>query len=334
MKVTRVKKSSTVFKKSTAALKACFTYFKYLPDEIAPMSLLPDRAQDSLEWYLEGTRSGFANAIRICLMEECTVKSLQFVDELLDTNDDFVLSDNLEMRLHMIPLDQEVNYTGVTVELDVENKTSAMLDVTPGDFIVKKNGVVVKKEYFGKTVVIVTLRPERYLNTGPMKIVEGLGKVNAGQFSNVRAPEYAPDMKIDEPLEYDPTSFRFKVTTHRNCSVEYLIKMMHESLVGRLESYRAEMNGVDGEYVSETLRIAMGDETQLTFPNEYRSIPGMIAHYCYQLDVDIDRVSSNVKHPASDTGIIRIRHADPIKLVVAAIDLAINDLDIVLNALV
>ena len=334
MKVTHVKKSSTVFKKSSAALKACFQYFKYIPGDIAPMSLLPSSPQDSLEWYLENTHSGFANAIRICMMEECPVKSIQFDDELLDTNDDFVLSDNLSMRLHMIPIDQEVNYDGVTIELDSENKTNDMMDVTSGDLIVKKNGVVVQKVYFGKTVVIMTLRPERYIKTGPMKIVEGLGKVNSGQFSSLRAPEYAPDMKMNEPLEYDPTSFRFKITTHRNCSVEYIIKIMHESLVSRLKLYKSELNGLEEEYASETLLVAMGDETQLTFPNEYRSIPGMIAHYCYKLDSNIDRVSSNVKHPASDTGIIRIRHADPIKLIVAAIDMAINDLDTVLNALV
>jgi len=255
----------------------------------------------------------------------------------LKTDDEYVLSDNLAMRLHLIPIAQEEDYTGITVSLDALNDTRESCPIMSSDLVVSKNGKTLDRaKYFGGTIHIMDLRPGKSISIGAMHIVEGIGKENNGKFSNMCAPYYDPvSVQGHSALVVDPTTFHFKIRSHRNCSVQYLVNGMHRSLVDRLKSYATELRDVDGEYVSSRLRVGRGkDVTVITFPKEFRSIPAAIAHYCYLIDPDIDRVSACVKHPAADTGIIKIRHANPIKIVRMAIDHLIRDLDIVRDALV
>jgi DNA-directed RNA polymerase subunit L len=315
------------------------TQLREIPKEIAalfsqadidPTSLLPTAPREHLDWTIKDTFSAFANAVRICMMEECPVKSLHFDIENLDTDDVYVLPDNLAMRLHMIPIHQEKDYTDITIELDIRNPSRKERIITSGDLMVKKKGKLVdSSEYFGSTIHIMALKPSKYIKL-TLPVVEGLGSTNAGKFSNMPAPRYAPE---GGSLDHDPDTFHFGISTHRNCSSNYIINAMHKSLVDRLTKYRDELKGVEGEYASEYLKIEIDDEVTLTFPHEYMSIPALLAQYCYRIDPTIDRVSSTVKHLASNTGIIKIKHATPFRLLRKAIDMGIEDLTTLRDAL-
>lgn len=329
VKVSDVKKYKTHFRKMTPGLKECYAYIKMMGVE-DPGALLPAEDKLHLDFTISGTCSALANAIRICFMEECPVKSMEFDFRGMETDDKFILPEYLGERIRAVPINQEKDYSDIEIHLDFENETRMPVQIRSGDLIVKKGKKVLNvSEYMGTTIPLIKINPGRHVKS-VMKVVTGLAKEDGNRFSNVSNIRYEALDGGKSSLTSTYTKFRIGISTHRNDSLENLVAKMHESLTSRLDKYYEEMDGVNDEYVSDSL-IVQGDT--LTFPLEYRSIPALIAHYCYLVDPNIPFVAATVKHPSADTGIIRIRHPQHIKVILAAIKRARADLDIILKAL-
>lgn len=321
--VSNVTRSSTNLRKMTPGLKKCFAYVKEMGED--PESLLPEGDKLHLDFTISNACTGLANAIRITLMEECPVKSMEFNLDDFNTTDKYILPEFLGERLQAIPINQDANYEGVTVILDMENKTREPIEIMSRDLLVKKG----KKEldnskYFQGCMTIHKLNPGRSVKA-EMKIVEGLARDDGNKFANVSNIRYETLDGGKEVLMSTYTKFRIGFSTFRNSSIELIVDKMHQSLVNRLKKYVLSLDDLADGKMSEHL-VVKGNV--FVFPEEYRSVPAMLAHYCYLIDPDLPSVSSTVKHPSSDTGLVRLVHPQPIKLLRAAALASISDLDV------
>ena len=104
--------------------------------------LLPHTDKEHIDFTLENTYTAFANAIRIVVLEECYVKAIDFIE--MDTSDRYIVCDYIQKRIGLIPINQEQEYSDITISLDVANPTRETIKVFTRDLVVKNKGIVVK----------------------------------------------------------------------------------------------------------------------------------------------------------------------------------------------
>ncbi len=341
MKVTNIKVTSNNFAKLLKTNKNLQKCCKYLPAGIKATDVLRVGDQTLVDFKLTNTTSDFANAIRIALIEESEVQALGI--KTWETDDDFVVFDYLAKRIEAIPIQQEKDYKKKKITLNVLNETREMLTVLSGD--IKIDGKENNSRYFENTMQIIRLCPGRSIKM-TLEVETGDGRMDSNRFSNVANIRYRPGNKpLNEAtgdgkssLDVNPTSFDIGFTNYRNASVKNIISRTHQTLASRLKMYHdllslPKVTGKKITYSSKLLEVeTLGDIYVVTFFGEFRTIPNLIARYCYEIQPTIKFVTASIKHRSTELGYIKINHAEPLKLMQGAIKKVLKDLDTFKNA--
>ncbi len=338
VKITNIKIEEIDFKKENSAEFA--RCLKLMPNL---RELLPRNIKYKVMFELHETNSDFANAIRRSILNESPVKSLDY-DEYKDTNisDPYILSDFLKKQIELIPINQDIDYTKYSIELKLENQTDEIIDITTRDFVIKKDGKVVDiNTVMSSCIIICRLRPLEHLHVKNIKIKEGIGRENAGAFSNVSNIYYKPlDTQPrdvikgtgESSLISNPTKFLLGYSTHRNIAEPLqILKNACNALINRLSIIAEDINGIDNNdihYYSDLIQMETnGAIKEFQFKNENWTIVNLIARYCYILTKgNIKFVAPAIIHPEKEIGVLRIIHPEFLNLVVDSIKKIINDL--------
>jgi hypothetical protein len=341
-----------------------------------PMSKLPVGSWHEVKFNLLNTYAGFANAIRRMLIEELPVKCLTFDEKALETDDEFILSDLLVKNINLIPIRQEINmseYESYSMFLYKYNDTNNIISVKASDIRVvlnekNKNKKDTKKDKEshkdesknkGKdipldslipesNIIVIRLRPGKYIKITELSLIEGQSKTSASKFSLLNNVKYEPtDMKPYDALtgtgtrsiEYDPKEFALAFTTAGNIQPSTVMKLLCDSLRNRLEKCKdklvtyIESKQTGKYYYANGLEIEVRDDIyHYKYPGEYITIAYMLAQRCYMLDTNIQFCSPAIDRYDNEIGIVKLKHADPSKLLLKALDACIGDVDILQKA--
>lgn len=329
--------------KKNADLQKCAALF----DEI-PKNLIPKKDKITVYFELKETNADMANAIRRCLINELEILSLSFNEyDDMDTTDAYILSDFIKKNIELLPINQELeekyDIKELTLELELENKTDEIIDITSSDFTAYyKDKKIDITEIVNENIVISRLHPGDNILIKNIFIEKGVGKTDAGKFSAFSNTTYKiiDVIPLDEEtgdgqssMVSNPAHFAISYTTHRN--IKHPKKMMIkccDTLIRRLENILTDLQNINNKsdyYYSDLLQLETnGNIKKLLIKGEQWTLINLISRYCFILTKgNIKFVAPALIHPEKDMGVINITHPEFSKLINDAIKKIINELN-------
>lgn len=314
-----------------------------------PIDLLPSGWHE-VHFHISDTYAGFANAIRRVLIDELPVYALDINEEMFETDDDFILSDLLKKNINLIPINQETaeNYIKHDIYLYKFNDTNDIIDIKASDIKVKEKDKKSKKEVSNNlipnsNITIIRLRPGKFIRLNSLNIVNGFCKDDAGKFSLLNNVQYKPtDMipydvfsgKGTRSIDYDPKEFDLSFTTCGNIKPMTVIKLTCDVLINKLTQCKKLLTEYINSTKSDTKKYYFTDGlevqqqssiTYYKFIGEYITISYMLAQRCFILDNNILYCVPAIDRYDNEIAIIKLKHSEPDKLLLKAIDLCVED---------
>ena len=225
--------------------------------------------------------------------------------------------------------------------LDVEDKTEAR------DLEVEDKNSIKKKKAFelipDDNILIARLRPGKYLKLRNIHLQSGTSSQNAGKYSLLNNITYEPldiqpydqfTNKGTRSIEHNCKSFLLEFTTCGNITPKEIMDKVHVKLSFDLSSIKKKIqlyseSGAGSYYRGQDCEITIHDDVyNFKFVGNYISEIFMISMCCFQLDANIPFCTATVERFDSLVGILRIMHADTLKLLLKAIDTCQLDLNI------
>jgi hypothetical protein len=318
------------------------------------IKLLPKRSKISVTFELGNSNVEFANAIRRCLIDEISIKSLDF-DEFDDFKSDdlYILNDFIKKQLDLIPIMQDYDYGDMEFQLYKKNDTDEIIDVTSGDIkvVVNDNDKVSNKHNnatFSENIVLCKLRPGKFVRINNIKVTEGVAKDNAAKYNSI-SNIYYEIIDIDPIVETrlgqtgvssmltNPKHFKMGYSTHRNFdNPKLLIIQTCETLIDKLSDIITELKKIknrDRQYISDLLTLeTTGDVKKISIIGEYWTVINVICKYAYIEAIDIKFIAPAIIHPEKEVGLINIIHPEFSSVLQNSIKKIIKDLEVVMVA--
>lgn len=337
-----------------------------------PMKLLPTKPYEKMTFELHDTYAEFANSIRRILVEELPTKVLLVDERNIETDDRFVISDLLIRNITLIPINQELDHIdskkirdstidtaesisqiGISeknddnkteVSLDIFNKNSYIIDVKAKDL--KTNVALIPND----NIIVMRLHPNKHIKINKIKIdtsyswINGcycmLGSVKYKKIDDVKDYDIITDQG-NRSITYDPQSFRISFTTKGNISLKRVIELLYLEFLKKLvfcrkniTEYESNKQNNSNYYYSDHLEVHIDENySKYSFKNEYITLVGAVAKRCYILDPEVTFCAFTAERFDSNVGIIKIKHSNPNKLLIDAVNHCIEDLIKLKNAL-
>jgi hypothetical protein len=192
-------------------------------------------------------------------------------------------------------------------------------------------------------IIIVRLRPGKTLYISEINFMIGKGFQHYGKFSLLDNIRYEPLDIIPydavtntgtRSIEQDATKFRLGFTTSGNIKPKHLINLVTKSLVTLLTNIRSQIvlystADVVKYYNNDDLEVIIKDDIyKYNIQKQYFTAINMITQKCFILDSNILLCTGGVDRYDTRVGVIKLKHADPNKLLIKAIDSCLGDLKI------
>ena len=323
--------------------------------------MLPKNSWYDVSFELHNSHTGFANGIYRVLVEELLTICISVEEKSIITDDKFLgdALDGLIKNLNLLPIRQELLDSDKTDKLDIYlhkyNDTNDIIDITIDDFKIKDgSGKSINiEEVFPETnIIVIRLRPGRYIKINNIFFERGYSKNNAAKFSLLNNVTYYPTditpfniYEKDEKkrgtrsADHNSSSFFIKFTTCGNIKPKTVINRMIDSISenlnivkSRIEKYN-KSEDIKKYFSDEGIEVFnKNDVIHYVFSGQYLTIMNMISQRCYMLDNTIPFVTGGVERFDTNIGIIKIMHADPNNLLLQAIESCFKDLEIIKKA--
>jgi hypothetical protein len=233
---------------------------------------------------------------------------------------------------HSMTSDSDAN-TGTT------KITEAMLTRAYSDS--EKSVIDIKKIFPNPNICIARLRPGKSLYIESIDFVVGKGSETMAKFSLLNNVRYQP-INVDpydfftgtgkRSAEYDPKDFSLGFTTAGNITPKAVIKKTVQVLTDALVDIKKHIEVYASTehkkyYSSDDLIVTLKDEVATyKFTKHYYTPINMIAQRCFLLDPNVLFCASAVERYDTAAGIIRLKHAEPNKLLLKSIEGCMHDL--------
>lgn len=367
MEIINIKTQKLSFDKTNPELLKICEYIKLVSNKNG-IDLLPTNPKFSLEFTLTNTNSAFANSLRKCLMDELEIFSLnvEYVD--IDTDDKYILSDNLKKNIELIPIYQDKDYSKLQIKLNITNGTNEVLDIKSGDIEIYNGKTKLNSiDYFSTNITIAQLNPAHTLHVTKISVDKNISRKDYGKYAPLSSIKYEV-LDIPKDLESSPTSsksdsskesdktsnsltitykkFKIGYTTYRNIAdPKYFIINACDILISRLTNILEEFKLISPQkgledsdiviYYSLLIDIETNNSMYLvSLKNEYWTLGNAIAYSCYELDPTIPFITPSIIHPSTEIAVIKIIHKNMLKLMMDSITHLIKNYELVKSSFV
>lgn len=198
-------------------------------------------------------------------------------------------------------------------------------------------------------ICIARLRPGKTLYIEEIGFSVGKGIDSMAKFSLLNNVKYnilnvepydAFNQTGVRSIEYNPKEFRLEFTTCGNIAPKKVISLLVESILERLVDMKKQIElyastDMKKYYSSDELIVTVKDEVfEYKFTKHYVTEIIMVSQRCFLLDQNILFCTGGVERYDTKTGVIKLKHADPNKLMLKSIEGCIADLKILDKAFV
>lgn len=208
-----------------------------------------------------------------------------------------------------------------------------------------KGGVSEERKLIPESnIIIIRLRPGKYIKITHMFLEEGFSKNNASKFSLLNNVKYEPTDMIPydvntgtgtRSIEYDPKEFALSFSTCCNIQPHTVIKLVCNTLTERLNRCKEKLleymksDQSKKYYYAEGFEVTIKDDIYYyKYSKEYITLAYMIAQRCFLLDANILYCSPAIDRYDNEIAIIKLKHADSNKLLLKSLDSCLDDIKI------
>lgn len=299
--------------------------------------LLPIYTKLGLEFQLINSNEAFANAIRTVFNDELLIKYLDVSIFNINTDDKYILPDNIIERIASIPLLQNTNINK-KYKLQITNNSNDIIKVYSKELKTLDNS---KSIDFNPNILICTLKPNKYLSINNITINQDYGFNNnifsLGSFSY----EIINTDFQSLSLNTNSTDFQLELINNGNIDMNELVNKIYDNLYIRLKkiqndinTYQLENHSSDISKILTDLFIIKNSNSngsnqlyEIHIINEYNNIGNLLTKYIYDLDNTIELINYKLEHPLRHKVIINIKHNQYKKLCNNAIDNILKNLN-------
>lgn len=297
--------------------------------------LLPTFTKLGLEFQLINSNEAFANAIRIIFNDELLVKYLDVSIFNINTNDKYILPDNILERIALIPLKQNTNINK-KYKINVTNNTNDIIKVYSKEIQSLDSA---KTQDFNPNILICTLKPNKYLSINNITINENYGFQNhIFSLGSFHYEIINTDFKTLS-LNTNSSDFQLELINNGNIELDDLVNKIYDNLYIRLKKIQTDVNAYQLENHSSDISKILtdvfiiknadsNDLYEIHLVHEYNNIGNLLTKYIYDLDNNIELINYKLEHPLRHKVIINIKHSQYKKLINNAIENIIKDLNI------
>ncbi len=237
--------------------------------------------------------------------------------------------------------DDEIEITDETPEADTYKTT-----IKPSSSKYQQN-ISIDLLIPDSNILLARLRPGKYIKIRNITIVQGIAANDAGKYSLLNNVSYEPlditpydqfTNKGTRSIEHDCKSFMVGFTTRGNISPKEVMKKVHKKLTDGLNNIKSKIKiyseaNAGIYYNNQECEVTIKDDVYtFKFVNHYISELFMIAMCCYKLDENIAYCNATVERYDSLIGILKIKHANVISILMKSIETCQKKLDILVNA--
>jgi DNA-directed RNA polymerase subunit L len=295
--------------------------------------LIPKFSKSGIQFQLLNSNEAFANSIRIVFNDELLVNYLNVSIFDINTDDKYILSDNIADRIASIPLKQEINIKK-TYKLNVINNSNDIIKVYSGEIKNHDNSNV---DDFNSNIVICTLKPNKYIIINNIKIGNDYGYNNSIYSIGSFKYQIINTDFTELSLNTESKDFELELITNGNINLSNLINKIYDNLYFRLKKLQNDINAYKLENHSSDITKILTDVFiintdnniyEIHIVNEYNNIGNLITRYVYNLNPEIELINYKLEHPLRHKIVINIKHSQYKKIINDAINNIIKDLDI------
>jgi DNA-directed RNA polymerase subunit L len=300
--------------------------------------LFPSLTKLGLQFQLLNSNEAFANAIRTVFNDELLVKYLDVSIFNINTDDKYILPDNIIERIASIPLIQNTN-NNKKYKLQITNNTNDIIKIYSKELKAVDNS---KNNDFNPNILICTLKPNKYLSINNITINQDYGfNNNIFSLGSFKYEIINTDFN-SLSLNTNCTDFQLELIPNANINLNDLVNQIYDNLYLRLKkiqndinTYQLENHSSDiSKILTDLFIIKSGNSNgsnqlyEIHIINEYNNIGNLLTKYIYDLDNNIELVNYKLEHPLRHKVIINIKHNQYKKLCHSAIDNILKDLNI------
>lgn len=317
-----------------------------------PASMLPKVHPAVCEFVLRDTFASFANGIRRVLVEELPVKYITVDDNLIKTDDEFIINDQLIKKIHLLPIDQSIeihDFEKVRIGLTIENNTNEIIDVKASDLVLS-NKKPIETLIPNANIQLVCLRPGKSITLSDIKLATGYqwadGADRCSLLANVTykpidiVPYDVWTKKGTRSINYDPKEFHIGFETAGNITVKQVMKHLYDELTDRLGKIKTKLNSLELNdkqkyyYAAKFEVTTTSGMTIYRWQDEYVTMAFMLAQQCYLLDPNIAYCAPTIDRWDNRIAIIKMIHPQSNKLLLAAVEQCEKNIKILYDSVV
>ena len=332
--------------------------------KILQSSELKDRLwhknKNSVRFDLIDSNEAFANGLRRVFNDELEIKIMFVHPSDLDTDDKFILPDNIIERINLIPLDQTHNLSNdanTTLSLKITNDTGDIINIYSKDILINgKKGGISSKELFNQNIIICSLRPGKYLYVNNITIKSKQGFINNTYTAGTHRYECI-NVDFSKPvMSQELKDFRIEFCDNGNIGHKTIIKMIRDNLYKRITKVKNLINEYtlpdDTNVVSQSienkndvyiiqntnivdlhsinnseLETQNTDIYEIHIKGEYHTVGNIITKYVYLENKTIELINYKLEHILKNKIIVCIKHSNYKKIINNALDAFLADLE-------
>ena len=297
--------------------------------------LLPTLNKVGLQFQLINSNEAFANSIRMVFNDELLVKYLDVSIFDLNTNDKYILPDNIIERIALIPLNQNVN-SDKKYKLHIMNNSNDIIKIYSKELKTMNED---KSIDFNPNILLCTLKPNKSLTINNIKINQEYGFNNHIFSLGSFAYEIINTNFNTLSLNNNCTDFQLELIPNANIPLEDLVHKIYDNLYIRLKkiqndinTYQLENHSNDISKILTDLFIIKNSNSngtnqlyEIHIMHEFNNIGHLLTRYIYNLDNNIELINYKLEHPLRHKLIINIKHNQYKKLCNDAINNIIKD---------
>lgn len=277
---------------------------------LLPKNIFPEH----MEFNILNVSNAVSNGIRRTITCELLVNSMICNYEDIETNDMFIIREQIIKRIRTIPVDQKTPLDTM-FSLVSSNETAEVRDIKSGEIkIIKSKSSGTHKLPFNETFTLFTLQPGKFIKISNITMNPAFG-YNSDDGMHVVAFNAASTALDQEPINAyvvnstgipsrisNPREWKISFNTNGTMPPKQIIFAACDNLISRITSVRELLTNIENN----------GDEFTLTVVGESDTIGNLFERTICDLYPNIKAVSyscSNVDRSLT----VRIRTDDDIK---------------------
>ena len=247
-----------------------------------------------IKFIINNTYLEISNVIRRMVIDEIKIKRMICNIENIETNDKFIIKENIIDRLNQIDINQQIlTNTRFSIDVNASNiNKNVLTDDIYSDEIVK--------QMFNKNIILLELRANKYIKIDNIRIIENYGYKN-GIFGHayssisehcvndnehcVNDNEHSVNDTLNSCSSNKSHSFKHIIETTGEINVQNLFQMITNEIIERLQNLL--LISIES---SENIH-------KLVINNESYTIGELIQKYIARNIPEIEHVSYVCKEP-------------------------------------